>query len=100
MRLALFQPDIPQNCGTLIRLTAAGDKLAVFVPQSTDELHEGHGSPPLARFYGLRRDYGERRALGPLDSLAFFGMDETDGRFILLGGGICVMALSQMSSRI
>ena len=23
MRLALFQPDIPQNCGTLIRLTAA-----------------------------------------------------------------------------
>jgi len=23
MRLALFQPDIPQNCGALIRLTAA-----------------------------------------------------------------------------
>lgn len=33
MRLALFQPDIPQNCGTLIRLTAAlGVGLDVIEP--------------------------------------------------------------------
>ncbi|MBW3582196.1 MAG: ABC transporter ATP-binding protein [Euryarchaeota archaeon] len=34
---------------------------------TTEEVAEGAGNPPLARFYGLSRSYDGKRALGPLD---------------------------------
>jgi tRNA (cytidine/uridine-2'-O-)-methyltransferase len=76
MRLALFQPDIPQNLGGAIRLAAClGIPLEVIEPC---------GFPLSDR--SLKRaalDYGPAAVVGRHDSWAAFQRDRPPGRLVL-----------------
>jgi len=77
MRLALYQPDIPQNLGTILRLGACLDiPVAVIGPA---------GFPLGDR--GLKRaamDYAEFARVTYHDSWARFGGSRAQGRLVLL----------------
>ena len=77
MRLALFQPDIPQNLGASIRLAAC---LGVGV-----DIIEPCGFPLSDR--SLKRaalDYGDRAQVSRHDSWADFRENRVPGRLVLL----------------
>ncbi len=79
MRLALYQPDIPQNLGAAIRLAAClGVPLDVIEPC---------GFPLTdAAMKRAALDYGDKASISRHDSFsAFFAMPErSDGRLVLV----------------
>jgi tRNA (cytidine/uridine-2'-O-)-methyltransferase len=77
MRLALYQPDIPQNLGTILRLGACLDVPVEVI---------GPAGFPLGD-RGLKRaamDYAEYAAVTYHDSWGRFGGSRPPGRLILL----------------
>jgi tRNA (cytidine/uridine-2'-O-)-methyltransferase len=77
MRLALFQPDIPQNLGAAIRLTAC---MAIGL-----DIIEPCGFPLSDKAVGrAAMDYGESAEVRRHDSWPAFLANRTPGRLLLL----------------
>ena len=77
MRLALYEPDIPQNTGTLLRMAACFAVPVDLIEPAGFQLGD-------ARFRRALMDYGERLDLTRHASWDAFQQDRKPGRLILL----------------
>ena len=77
MRLALFQPDIPQNTGTLLRMAACFAVPVDLIEPAGFQIGD-------ARFRRALMDYGDRLDLTRHASWDTFQRDRGPGRLVLL----------------
>jgi tRNA (cytidine/uridine-2'-O-)-methyltransferase len=77
MRLALYEPDIPQNTGTLLRMAACFAVPVDLIEPAGFQL----GDP---RFRRALMDYGDRLEMTRHASWAAFRASSSDDRLILL----------------
>ncbi len=77
MRLALYEPDIPQNTGTLLRMAACFAVPVDLIEPAGFQLGD-------ARFRRALMDYGERLHMTRHVSWQAFQRDREPGRLVLL----------------
>ncbi len=77
MRLALYEPDIPQNTGTLLRMAACFAVPVDLIEPAGFQLGD-------ARFRRALMDYGDRLDLTRHTSWDAFQRDRGPGRLVLL----------------
>jgi tRNA (cytidine/uridine-2'-O-)-methyltransferase len=77
MQLALFQPDIPQNTGTILRLCACLDVAAHIIEPAGFPVSDRH-------FRRAGMDYLDRVSITRHDSWSKFEQWRNDGRYRLI----------------